>query len=91
MNTALLGQAFPPAEQILDRVVRSPLGALAEQPWLDPVGLYVLRNWFFPLSRLWAAPRRAMPASSRKRVTSPSDSAAAAHSRDSGKNQLRSA
>jgi hypothetical protein len=55
MNTALLGQAFPPAEQILDRVVRSPLGALAEQPWLDPVGLYALRNWFFPLSRMWAA------------------------------------
>jgi hypothetical protein len=55
MNTGLLTQAFPPAEQILDRVVRSPLGALAEQPWLDPVGLYALRNWFFPLSRLWAA------------------------------------
>lgn len=55
MNTGLLTQAFPPAEQILDRVVRSPLGALAEQPWLDPVGLYALRSWFFPLSRLWAA------------------------------------
>lgn len=55
MNTGLLTQAFPPAEQILERVVRSPLGALAEQPWLDPVGLYALRSWFFPLSRLWAA------------------------------------
>jgi hypothetical protein len=59
VNVGALAQAFPPAEQILERVVRSPLGALVEQPWLDPVGLYALRNWFFPLSRLWAAAARA--------------------------------
>jgi hypothetical protein len=55
VTTALLGQAFPPLEHVVDRVVRSPLGALAERPWLDPVGLYALRRWYFPLSRLAAA------------------------------------
>lgn len=35
--------------------MRSPLGALAEQPWLDTVGIFALRRWYFPLSRLWAA------------------------------------
>lgn len=33
----------------------SPLGALLAKPWVDQVGLFGLRRWYFPLSRLWAA------------------------------------
>lgn len=33
----------------------SPVGALLARPWVDPVGLYGLRRWYLPLSRLWAA------------------------------------
>jgi hypothetical protein len=33
----------------------SPLGALLAKPWVDPVGLFGLRRWYLPLSRLWAA------------------------------------
>lgn len=33
----------------------SPLGGLLARPWVDPVGLYGLRRWYLPLSRLWAA------------------------------------
>lgn len=33
----------------------SPLGAMLARPWVDPVGLFGLRRWYMPLSRLWAA------------------------------------
>ena len=33
----------------------SPLGALLAKPWVDQAGLFGLRRWYFPLSRLWAA------------------------------------
>mgnify|MGYP001572504082 CR=1 FL=1 len=33
----------------------SPLGALLAKPWVDRVGLFGLRRWYLPLSRLWAA------------------------------------
>lgn len=33
----------------------SPLGAVLARPWVDPVGLFGLRRWYMPLSRLWAA------------------------------------
>lgn len=33
----------------------SPVGALLARPWVDPVGLFGLRRWYLPLSRLWAA------------------------------------
>ena len=33
----------------------SPLGALFARPWVDPAGLFGLRRWYWPLSRLWAA------------------------------------
>jgi hypothetical protein len=33
----------------------SPLGAMLARPWVDPVGLFGLRRWYLPLSRLWAA------------------------------------
>ena len=33
----------------------SPLGALLARPWVDRVGLFGLRRWYLPLSRLWAA------------------------------------
>jgi hypothetical protein len=39
----------------MNRLFRSPLGALLARPWVDVVGLAALRRWYFPLSRLWAA------------------------------------
>jgi hypothetical protein len=33
----------------------SPLGAVLARPWVDPVGLFGLRRWYMPLSRLCAA------------------------------------
>ena len=39
----------------------SPVGALLARPWLDPVGLYGMRRWYLPLSRLWAAANLAGP------------------------------
>lgn len=39
----------------LERLIRSPLGALTQAPWVDPVALFAMRRFFFPLSRLWAA------------------------------------
>lgn len=44
-----------PGHREFERLLRSPLGALAEMPWLDTVGIFALRRWYFPLSRLWAA------------------------------------
>src|SRR4051812_9976756 len=38
---------------------QSPLGGLLARPWVDPVGLYGLRRWYMPLSRLWAAANEA--------------------------------
>ncbi|MFI5002018.1 MAG: hypothetical protein ACHQK9_19220 [Reyranellales bacterium] len=39
----------------MNRLFRSPMGALLARPWVDAVGLTGLRRWYFPLSRLWAA------------------------------------
>src|SRR5512139_4231770 len=39
----------------MDVLFRSPLGALLAKPWVDQAGLFALRRWYFPLSRLWAA------------------------------------
>ena len=39
----------------MNRLFRSPLGALLARPWVDRVALAGLRRWYFPLSRLWAA------------------------------------
>lgn len=39
--------------------MRSPVGRLIARPWLDTCTLYLLKNWYFPLSRLWAAARAA--------------------------------
>lgn len=41
------------------RLLKSPLGGLIARPWFDNCVLYFLKNWFFPLSRLWAAARAA--------------------------------
>lgn len=40
---------------------RSPLGVLLAKPWVDRAGLFGLRHWYIPLSRLWAAANRAGP------------------------------
>jgi hypothetical protein len=34
---------------------QSPLGALLAKPWVDQAGLFGLKRWYLPLSRLWAA------------------------------------
>lgn len=39
----------------MDVLLRSPLGALLARPWIDRAGLFGLKRWYFPLSRLWAA------------------------------------
>lgn len=39
----------------MDVLFRSPLGALLAKPWVDHAGLFGLKRWYFPLSRLWAA------------------------------------
>lgn len=41
------------------RLISSPAGRLIARPWLDSSVLYLLKNWYFPLSRLWAAARAA--------------------------------
>ena len=45
----------------------SPLGALLARPWVDRVGLFGLRRWYLPLSRLWAAANAAGQDASRFR------------------------
>ncbi|MDF3073861.1 MAG: hypothetical protein K0S54_1528 [Alphaproteobacteria bacterium] len=40
---------------MLERLIRSPLGALTQGPFVDPMALFALRRLFFPLSRMWAA------------------------------------
>ncbi len=45
----------------------SPLGALLAKPWVDRVGLFGLRRWYLPLSRLWAAANAAGEDASRFR------------------------
>ena len=39
----------------MDVLFRSPLGALLAKPWVYQAGLFGLKRWYFPLSRLWAA------------------------------------
>lgn len=40
-------------------LISSPVGRLIARPWLDSSALYLLKHWYFPLSRLWAAARAA--------------------------------
>lgn len=51
-------------------LLRSPFGALLAKPWVDRAGLFALRRWYMPLSRLWAAANLAGgdPASFREQV-----------------------
>lgn len=46
-------------ESAIDRLSRGVSGTLLARPWFDSAGLFALRRWFFPLSRLWAAARAA--------------------------------
>jgi len=41
------------------KLLASPAGRIIARPWLDAVALYLLKHWYFPLSRLWAAARAA--------------------------------
>lgn len=47
------------APTLIDRVSRGVAGTLLARPWFDSAGLFALRRWYFPLSRLWAAAREA--------------------------------
>jgi hypothetical protein len=51
----------------MDVLFRSPLGSLLAKPWVDEAGLFGLRRWYFPLSRLWAAANAAGDDASRFR------------------------
>lgn len=42
-----------------ERLVRQSAGLLLAWPWFDNAGLFALKRWFFPVSRLWAAARAA--------------------------------
>ena len=39
----------------MNTLFESPLGALLARPWVDGAGLFGLKRWYLPLSRLWAA------------------------------------
>ncbi len=39
----------------IERLMRPPLGNLIARPWFDEVSLRLLADWFFPMSRAWAA------------------------------------
>ncbi len=45
----------PASSAFAERLIRSPLGAITQSRYLDPIGLFALKRLFFPLSRLWAA------------------------------------
>jgi pimeloyl-ACP methyl ester carboxylesterase len=42
-----------------ERIFRGLAGSLLGWPWFDRAGLFALKRWFFPASRLWAAARAA--------------------------------
>jgi len=46
-----------PLPELMTGCLRTPLGDLFARPWFDRLALRALGNWFFPLSRLWAAAR----------------------------------
>ncbi len=40
---------------LVERLMRSPAGAIVARPWFDPVALHVIIRRYLPLSRAWAA------------------------------------
>lgn len=50
-----LARARPEPDMRLRRLMSGPIGAALAQPWLDSLTPYVLKRFYFPLSRLWAA------------------------------------
>ncbi|MCH8315274.1 MAG: hypothetical protein IIA64_04810 [Planctomycetes bacterium] len=40
---------------LVERLMRSPAGAIVARPWFDPVALHVITRRYLPLSRAWAA------------------------------------
>ena len=45
--------------RLATKLIASPAGRLIARPWFDSTALYLLKHWYFPLSRLWAAAREA--------------------------------
>ncbi len=43
------------APEFASRFTRGIAGTVLALPWFDNAGLFALRTWFFPASRLWAA------------------------------------
>jgi pimeloyl-ACP methyl ester carboxylesterase len=63
-GTPKLGDVVEPASTLAaqsvivslqTKLVRGVAGTLLAGPWFDGAGLYVLRRWYFPASRMWAA------------------------------------
>jgi len=50
---------MPRLSRLTSRLIASPAGQLIARPWLDTITLHLLKHWYFPLSRLWAAARAA--------------------------------
>ena len=47
------------AEDATEKHLRGLAGLFLAQPWFDDFSFWMLRRWFFPTSRLWAAARMA--------------------------------
>ena len=45
--------------RITSGLLGSPAGRIIARPWFDTCALHLLKHWYFPLSRLWAAARAA--------------------------------
>ncbi|MYJ70596.1 MAG: hypothetical protein F4092_02260, partial [Rhodospirillaceae bacterium] len=67
--------------------LRSPIGNLVGRPWFDRAAMHLLCNWFFPLSRLWAAARAAE--GSLERFAAEMPDASAVHGRSLLEGRLR--
>ena len=67
--------------------LRSPVGTLIGRPWFDRAAMHLLCRWFFPLSRLWAAARKAE--GSLERFLAEMPDAPALHSRSLLESRLR--
>lgn len=49
------GRPMLKARPDVGRILRSRLGGFIARPWLDAVSIALFRDWWFPMSRAWAA------------------------------------
>lgn len=50
---------IPGFSRFTSGLINSPAGRIIARPWIDTGALHLLKHWYFPLSRLWAAARAA--------------------------------